>query len=303
MKTLNKIIAFILVAILAFALFGCASTASDVKLASKSDLKQYANNKYGTAKFVRLEESTDIDIVDGEDKDYISGRYCYLKDKEYGFEYYVASYVSSLSVDGSVFGYSESKKSDFSRRYLESFMSKYNTELSNIEETYDINIIYDDKYTYTIYVEAYSEDESEIESGVEELGKLIEKFDNRKFLNETVEYNRNEIEVYYDSNIIGIYYIHNGYLNKEGMDIERYREAIASLAKVNKNDVKYLRTELVDFYDSGIDSSKYRDNSDNIIPDYVTFYYFMIDNKEEFISDAMVLGDDWVVYYYNSIRK
>ena len=72
---------------------------SSCSIASKKDLIKYAKTNFGACEFIREEHKGS-----GNDE----YRTVYLKDKETGIEYKVTTYMDDISIDGSVFGYSES---------------------------------------------------------------------------------------------------------------------------------------------------------------------------------------------------
>lgn len=98
MKKCNVIVAAICICLLG-GLVGCG------EVASEADLKRYAKIQYGEAEFLSSEK--------GEDS-----LTCYFRDEELGFEYYVTSYLSDINIDGTHFGVTEGKQSDYEEKYF-----------------------------------------------------------------------------------------------------------------------------------------------------------------------------------------
>lgn len=103
-RKFRSILRMSLLALLIFGLTACAFHPEDVKLAGKSQLKKYAKQKFGRATLVSYEEGERINTAT-------------FTDKQYGFTYFVSSKVRPLSIDGGVFGYGETKSSDFEDCY------------------------------------------------------------------------------------------------------------------------------------------------------------------------------------------
>lgn len=108
---------------LTIVLCSCGSTP-----ATKSEILRYARNEYGTATVIYIEEISEDEI-----------KY-YLKDSEYGFEYYIVSKVTGINIDGSTLGKTESKNSDFILAYYNHITEMLNNELDELEDSYGVEI-------------------------------------------------------------------------------------------------------------------------------------------------------------------
>ena len=138
---------------------------SSCSIASKKDLIKYAKTNFGACEFIREEHKGS-----GNDE----YRTVYLKDKETGIEYKVTTYMDDISIDGSVFGYSESKSSDFPKLYTEYVLKLAGNEISEMEREYDMTFEYPN---VTFYNRVSG---SAAKNAVMELCAVIEKYDSKK---------------------------------------------------------------------------------------------------------------------------
>ncbi len=96
--------------------------------ASKDEVQRYVKNNFGKAEYIRTEEVDDREVI------------YYFQDKEYGFEYYVTSYVSDILIDGAKFGETENKGSNFGEAYYTYVLSQVKDDLTALEESYGVII-------------------------------------------------------------------------------------------------------------------------------------------------------------------
>ena len=94
-----------------FSLTAC--TKDSVHLATEYEMKAYVKDNFGDATYLRKESREDDKCI-----------IYYFKDNQFGFEYYVGSYVSSTGMDGSTFWYYESKNDNFHSKYNESIINQ-----------------------------------------------------------------------------------------------------------------------------------------------------------------------------------
>ena len=157
----------------------CSCSVSD-----KKDLIKYAKNNYGACEFIREEHS-------GSGKD--EYRSVYLKDKETGIEYKVTSSMSGLNIDGSIFGYTEDKSSDFPKLYTDYVLGLAGSEISALEREYDFTF----EYPKVIFDNRVSG--SEAKKAVKELCGIIDKYDTKNMC-------ESEYMVYAEGKVyIGVY--------------------------------------------------------------------------------------------------
>lgn len=122
-RRLSCIVAISLVMVLMVSLLCSCS------IASKKDLIRFAKKNFGACEFIREEHS-------GSGKD--EYRTVYLRDKETGIEYMVTTKMNSLVIDGSVFGYSEHRYSDFQDLYIDYKSEEVSDEIEALENKYDM---------------------------------------------------------------------------------------------------------------------------------------------------------------------
>ena len=104
-------------------------------------------------------------------------RTVYLKDKETGIEYSVTSSMSSVVIDGSVFGHHENKSSDFDTKYQAYLLDKADRGLSDLAEEYGFSFDPD----IGIYKLSFDSRESgeNAKKAVKEVDKLLAKYDTK----------------------------------------------------------------------------------------------------------------------------
>lgn len=138
------------------------------RVSGKSDLIRYAKSNYGDCEYISQDHS-------GSGKDEV--RTVYLKDKETGIEYSVTSSMSSIVIDGSVFGHQEYKSSDFDMKYQAYLLDKADSGLSDLAEEYGFS--FDPEIG--IYKLSFDSRESgeNAKKAVKEVDKLLAKYDTK----------------------------------------------------------------------------------------------------------------------------
>lgn len=93
---MKRVYSILLICFCLICLSGCTRNPEDVKLDSVKALQKYAKENFGDVKY--------IETLDDENG--MHQRKCIFEDEKRGFRFYVRSVPNSLSIDGSVFGYS-----------------------------------------------------------------------------------------------------------------------------------------------------------------------------------------------------
>lgn len=144
---------------------------SGCSVASEKEIIKYSKEKYGEATLIRTEELSDTEVK------------CHFKDKEYGFEYYVTSYMNDIIIDGSNFGAAESKGSNFDIQYYKYINDAIDYELSLLEKKHNIIIsVSDGTYIYYFARVSYtSSDTSNVSLITKEVSDLYTSIDTRHY--------------------------------------------------------------------------------------------------------------------------
>lgn len=114
----------ILLIISLFALCSC-------KVSGKKALIRYARQNYGDCEFISEEH---------EGSGNNEKRTVYLRDTDTGIEYKVTSQMSSFGLDGSIFGYSEQRSTDFPNLYSDYIRDKAKDKTGALENKYGIKV-------------------------------------------------------------------------------------------------------------------------------------------------------------------
>lgn len=133
-------------------------------IASKKDLIKYAKKNYGACEFISEEHKGS-----GNDE----YRTVYLRDKETGIEYKVTTNLSDISIDGSVFGYTEGKHSDFEQKYTSYVLEEADTEIKALEREYGLVCDYPN-ITFNNRVSAAT-----AEKAVKKLSEIVSEYDTK----------------------------------------------------------------------------------------------------------------------------
>lgn len=247
--------------------------------ANKSEVMRYAEDKYGEAEFVRKDVANEDEIT------------YYVKDKEYGFEYYITSSVSDILIDGAKFGEAENKSSNFNNTYYSYITDKLDKDLKKLEDKYNVEIVVG-KYDYSIpdydifaIAEIYYKDNN-VKTAYkvsEEVKGLFASYDTRNYWKD------NSVDVY-DKNeeSVGSYDLkYDMFMTPEQEEDYFYIEKAEML---NKNAV-YIRKEEKLFTETGLtldDVAEVLGNDPVDENTVVTYYYFTVGDKEFFLADVLV---------------
>ena len=281
-KSMKRILICVLSCMLIALLCACSP-------ASKDEVERYVKSNFGKAEYIRTEEVDDREVI------------YYFQDKEYGFEYYVTSYVSDILIDGAKFGETESKGSNFEEVYYTYVLSQVKDELYGLEEKYGITVLdgLDPEaqldYNYH-FAEIYStsEDNSRISEAAKKIHDMFAAYDTR-------EYWQDMRVAAYDAQgeKLGIYsYKYDRWFTPQEERDVRYWEEIQNL----NDDAKFSRKEQRVFRDTGIDLSQIPTilGSEPTTEDtIVTYYYFTVKGKEYFLADILVSVDGAIRWYTN----
>ncbi len=260
---------------------------ADSKIATQTELLQYAKEQYGESELIDCQ-------TDGKER--IT---CYLRDNEYGFEYYVESYMNGVGMDASVFYYTEAKKSDFRDMYYQSLIPKIESGMSDIEVRYNVTAKlvtpYDKELNAAQMITSESNSE-QAKKAANEAIDLFKKYDTRGYWDniKCKVYNTDEELLFTcDTN------------NRDGYTVEDEEIHYYTLrAREYNNDAVYVRHESVPFKDTGISKDDIMNTMGVELPTdetLVTYYYFCADDKEFFLADVCLEDDEtgWFGWFNN----
>ncbi len=252
----------------------CSFSKESVKLSSQKQMQKYVNEKYGQSDFVKTVKDTDDSV-----------RYVF-KDSQYGFEYYASSYVSDISIDGSVFGYTENKSCNFDEEYYEYIKSQISGNINKLEKDYNfqtewLNYPCSDAFAFVRFQENYNENNTS--EAMQSFGKLVSDIDTRHYYKTIYAYDIND-------NSAGIFdFIQNKYLNPVEADIQFFMERAESICG---GKVEYLYSENVIIKDIPEIENHYivhiLGQEEKTMNDSAVLYYFEYKGEKYFISDVNV---------------
>ncbi len=250
--------------------------------ASKREILRYAKEEYGEVEFIKEEVVSEDEIT------------YYVKDVEYGFEYYITSYVSDINIDGSKFGEVENKKSNFNNLYYNYITEKLDSEFKELEDIYKVDIVTGTKdynlndFEWAPLAEIYYKagDEKTAPTVSKKVKDLYKEYDNRNYLKcSSIDvYNQNE-------EIIGNYD-----LERDMWMTQAQKEDYYYIDRVKGLDAEaeYVRKEQKLFKDTGLSLDDVAIVLGNEPPEentVVTYYYFTVDGKEFFLADVLLDTD------------
>ena len=254
---------------------------SSCHVKSESQIVKYANQNFGSAELVATETMEN------------GGRKCIMRDKEYGFEYYVKSEMHDINIDGSKFGSTESTGSDFSKKYYELLQNTCQPKFDEIAKSDNIEINDGDSFNF-MNIRLTSENNNFL-SSAEKIADIIISFDNRKYYKESYLgiYDMNEKR-------LGAYYIHEKkWVDADDEDDHFYIER----AKMLNRNAKFIRKEKKLFKDTGFAPDQVRISLGEKEYTYETpvqYYYFSVDGREFFIADFILKDHYSDIYQYNN---
>ncbi|MBE5944416.1 MAG: hypothetical protein E7258_05805 [Lachnospiraceae bacterium] len=281
LRGIKKILISGLVLVLVLSLSGCSAD-------SEKNIIKHAKDKYGPNKHIKTEEL-------GEDK-----TTCYFTDNEYGFEYYVSSYMNEIIIDGSSFGSVENKGSNFDIQYYNYLCNTLSYDLQAIEEKYNVDIeISDGTYIY-YFAQVYykTEDSSNASSVTKEISDLYTSLDTRHY------WKNLDVEAY-DCNgeYLGAYHYEQTKWMTPEDEVEL--DFILRIEDLS-SEAEYLRKEQHKFTETGVDIKEVvtvLGSPEVTIDSMVTYYIFTIDGKEYFMTDFMIINDIGGYEYYTTYKQ
>ena len=248
---------------------------------SESQIIRYANQNFGSAELVST-ESTEKD-----------GKKCIMRDKQYGFEYYVKSEMNDIIIDGSKFGSTESTDSDFSTQYFDLLKSTCQAQFDEIAKSDSVEI--NDGDSFDFMKVKFTVENINILSTAEKIADNIIDFDSRK-------YYRNSFLGIYDMNDkrLGAYYIHE----KRWVDVaDEDDDFYIERAKMLNRNAKFIRKEKKLFKDTGFAPDQvqtYLTDPEYTYETPVQYYYFSVNGKEFFIADFILKDHYSDIQQYNN---
>ena len=135
------------------------------KVSNKKAIIRYAKEKYGDCEFI----SEEREGSGNKEKHTV-----YLRDKDTGIEYKVTSSLISVGLDGTVFGYSEHKSSDFVEKYYAFIEDEAREELSALKKKYGITF---DGLNNVLFPDRVSNEDAE--KAVKEFSDILKEHDNK----------------------------------------------------------------------------------------------------------------------------
>ena len=253
--------------------------------ATKSEIMKYAKKEYGRAEIIDIDEVSEDEII------------YHLKDKEYGFEYYIKSAVNDILIDGAKFGEVENKYSNFSVEYYSYIAEKLDDRLVELENKYNVEII-EPKVSsgdndLLIDINYKIDDTQTAPTLAKNVNDLYKEYDSRGYWKvvRTYVYDKNKEK-------IGCYDLkYDVWMTPENEEDYFYIEK----AKMLNSKAVYLRKESKLFKDTGLtldDVSKVIGKELPTENSTVTYYYFEVDGKEFFLADVLVNPNDrWYSNY------
>lgn len=272
-KIITKEIIIGLIIISLFLLTGCRN------IATKKELIKYATSNYGRCEC--------IDYIKNGENDVDDNSIATFKDKEYGFIYYIESYIH----DDAIFGPMEGKNSNFDEVYISYIKGSLSSNLSEFEERYKCKLEwYDGSYEL---VSIDLEDKFLAEDASTKLGRLIKKIDTRKYFEGI------KINVLYDGEDIGEYdFYTDKYYTREEAHIKWVKGRIFSIMKYDKNvnikseeELKYIKMEVMNVNNIPNISNEnmaYRITDTEETYENIEVYYFKYKNQTWILADCLV---------------
>lgn len=272
---------FVIYMLLFLSLTGCS-------VASEREIVKFANEKYGEATLIRTEE-------DGDEK-----TTCYFRDKEYGFEYYVTSYMNDIVIDGATFGSAENKGSDFDIQYYKYINDTIQADLSLVEDKYNVDIsVSDSTYIYYFAKISYkSSDFSNVAQVSKEVSDLYTSIDTRHY------WKNLSVDAYDENgNYLGAYHYEQGkWMTPEEENDLFYIDEISKLS----DEAVYVGKEQHLFTETGVninDVVQVLGNPEVKTDSTVIYYIFTVDDKEYYMCNFMIRDDIGGFEWYTNYKK
>ncbi len=275
MKKTTALILLILTALVCLSSCGHVSSLRMLKLKAKQN---------GKCTYLRCEEGDDY-------------RTAYFED-ELGFEYYIKSYMSDVVIDGANFGSTPSTSSNFKEKYFEYLCDKVNSDHQGS------SVILKQDAICNVKMIAQGEIDPD---DVAEMGNEFTKLeDRRRFIDSVIPIYESDDDY---KNRLGSYGVaQKRYLDETETKGEYYMDRIKEYTSMKKKktvDPEYTRCEHMDFSDvPGLSEKELGTLAGDPDPKEVgvNVYYFDLNGKEYFITDALVYDESNYgdVYFYNS---
>lgn len=240
------------------------------ELKTEEELLKYAKSHYGKVQHIRTEEDE-------------KHRTVYVKDKKYGFEYSLTTYIATFGMDGSSMDLWAEISSNHDEVYFDYLVSEVAGDTGYTLST--------EKSGQDYYVYTYGK---LTEGQKEEVCKAIHKKDKKKVFNNVFyvcdDAADEDGRTSYDPE-------ENAYLDKEATEAGFY---LRQIEEYGGPKPKYTRLERVD---------SYKKIPRFPVADYVaiygetdeaTIYYFTINKKEYFICNKMVIDTKGGCKYYTN---
>lgn len=268
-------------------LLACISLTACGEIATQDDMESYVKRTFGRAKCIEYNIISDEEAV------------ATMQDKEYNFNYSIKSYKEDIYLDGTYFGSTESKESDFYNEYIGNMIKIKKSEFSELNCSIGWNTNYygrANKLNNTdILANVYfsTNNEKERQETLNKLVKIIKRYDKRKALRETA------ILVYNDGERIGEYNLSKGeYMNNEGAMQEWFSEMAynnmniyldVSIKSKNELEFMYLETisldEIKEKYGDFRDARRITDTEESM--NNIDVYHFKFKNDEYIIANCL----------------
>ena len=266
---MKKIMALILALCMAAAVAGCASSPEKVKLASPWAMTWWCGRQYGAAKVVKRSKGNETIVYT-------------MRDKEKGFTYKARSYVSTIWLD-TVWGYKEAKSSDFSEVYKKLFLSDYQSDIEELEQTYTVTFDFDFILTFAA---VRGSDLGDCQAAAEGFLDLAAGFDRRDYWGDV------EVHIYLDGEDAGYVGESSGYVTHAEEKAAWLMQVAAWDIHTSVEDLTFVRMEenvscqSLPGYDP--DKRAHLLGTDNDTKTETDVCWFIYDGQEYFVADLIV---------------
>lgn len=262
----KRIVALIIALGVAAAVSGCARNPEDVKLASPKAMARWCGKQYGAA--------TVIDSTTGDEAIVYT-----MRDKEKDFTYTAKSYVHTIWLD-TVWGYSESKSSDFSEVYRNLFLSDFGADIGELERMYTVSFDFDAFYFAAIH----GDDAGDCETAAGILLDLASGFDDRDYWGDM------RVDIYLAGEYAGYVGESSGYVSPEEEKAAWLMEVAAMDMRTSVGNLTFVSMETVSCtslpgYDP--DTLSHILGSDNHTKTETDICRFIYDGYEYFVADLV----------------
>lgn len=276
----KKLYFFILLIIMVIVLIVCVFSNID----SKRKLLKYANKNYGKAECIEYIKNGNQETAT-------------FKDKEYGFIYTVTIDLKDFILDGSNFFKFKDIISDFTIKYINYIEKQIMKDKNLLENKYDCKIEWNYYYSEVSYGDVLlnvntKNNNTNYQTVLEELGRIIQNADNRKF------FKRGTIYILYNDNFAGKYsFEKQKFVNISDSEIDRFREALyirmsnyLDIEIKEESELIYIKNTKMDIKDiPGLDINEiaYRTTDTTETLKNTEVYYFEHKGNTWIIADCI----------------